>query len=280
MAQQPQPQQQQQQHPSSEPSAKRTIVPIKIKQGDRRADFKTFLSYGRSRSGKTRFLASWPRPLIIADATERGWDTIESMPVDDFYEPEVMPLVWPVEDALQMSEAIRDAKPLVDRGEVFTIGVDSLTFYSDSYFMWIKRKTAELNPGKQVDTRALYGALAEHMKIMRIDIHKWPCNVGWLALDQIDEKGRGAPMLSGKAREQFPAGCSYCFYHRAYTAIDTEGVEGRFFEMHCQPFENYVAGGRDSGKLPPSLFNPSYRQMAEMLELADPIEAFKASRGR
>jgi hypothetical protein len=182
-----------------------------------------------------------------------------------------------------MAEALRDAKPLVERGEVLTVGIDSLTFYGESFFTWLKRRTLELNkddPRFKLDTRALYGHLAEHMKTLRIDLHKWPCNVGWLALEAppAEDTPLAGPLLIGKAREQFPAGCDHCFLHRAYTAKDEEGNEGRFFEMHTAPWGNYVVGGRDSGQLPPSVFNPTYREFAEYLGLPNPIEAFEQAK--
>lgn len=266
--------------PAAVASATRTIVPVRIKSGDRMAATKSVLSYGRSRSGKTRFAASWPRPLFISDASERGWSTIETMPVAEFFEPDVVPQVWPVEDANQMAEAIRDAKPLIDRGEVMSLVVDSLTFYADSYFGWIKKRVIESNPGKPLDSRALYGNLAEHLKDLRIQLHKWLCNVVWLCLEKGPDADHrdGGPMLTGQTRDKFPAGCDHVFYHRCYTAVDTEGNEGRFWEMHTAPWGVWLAGGRDSGQLPDSIFNPTYREIATLLNLPDPIEALTAAR--
>lgn len=257
-------------------AGRRTIVPIRIKQGDLSTMWKTFLSYGRSGSGKTRFLASWPRVLVIADASERGWTTIETMPEAEFYEPNVAPLVWPVSDASQMAEALRDARPLVDRGEVFTVGIDSATFYLDSYLTYLKRRTIEANPGKAIDTRALYGALAEHTKVLQQDLHRWPCNIGWLALEQSPSQDAplGGPLLIGKAKEQLPARCDHIFYHRSYTAIGEDDEPGRYFETHTTAFEKYLVRGRDSGRLPASIFNATYRDIEAALELPNPIEAF------
>lgn len=259
-------------------AGRRTIVPIRIKAGDITTAFKTFLSYGRSGSGKTRFLASWPRVLVLADASERGWTTIDSMPREEYYEPEIVPQVWPVSDAQQMAEALRDARPLVDRGEIFTIGIDSATFYLGSYFTYLKRRTIEANQGsgKTIDTRALYGALAEHMKILQQDLHRWPCNVGWLALEKSPDSDSplGGPLLTGKAREELPARCDHIFYHRTYTAAGDDGELGRYFETHTTTFEKYLVRGRDSGKLPPSIFNCTYRDLEQHLGLPNPIELF------
>lgn len=257
----------------------RTIVPVRIKSGDLLSSWRTFTSYGRTRCGKTRFAATWPRPLFIADASERGWVTIESMPSDDYYEADRPPLVWPVSDALQMAEALRDARPLVDRGEVFSVITDSLTFYLESFFTWLKGRTAAANPGQTIDTRALYGALAEHAKVTRQNLHKWPCNVGWLALAQPPDSDSpiGGPAIIGKAREQHPAACDFIFYHRSYPAADPEtGEVNTYYEMHTQSFDRYLAGGRDSGMLPASMFNPTYRDIAQLCGIPDPVETFAA----
>lgn len=262
--------------PPPEPSAARTIQPIKIQRGDRRASFKTVFSYGAPRSGKTRWLGTWPKLLIIADATERGWSTLETMPSDVFYNADEPPDVWPVESAAQMAEAIRDAQPAILRGDYFTLGIDSVTFYADTWFNAMRRRWTEVNKNKPIDTRALYGGLADHMQDLRIQIHKLPCNVVWLSLEAPADSDRpkGGPMLPGKTREKFPAGCDHIFYHRSYTALDEDGKLQTYFEMHCGPYGNWMVGGRDSGMLPDSMFSPTYREFAEMLQLPDPAESF------
>lgn len=260
--------------PAPEASITRTIRPIKIQRGDQRANFKTVFSYGGPRSGKTRWMGTWPKLLVVADATERGWSTLETMPSDVFYDADIPPEVWPVENAAQMAEAIRDAEPLIRRGDYFTLGVDSVTFYADTWFNAIVKRWGEVNKNKPLDTRAIYGGLASHMQDLRIQIHKWPCNVVWLSLESAGDadRPRGGPMLPGKTREKFPAGCDHIFYHRSYTYPDENGDLVPYFEMHCGAFGNWMIGGRDSGMLPSSIFNPTYREFAELLKLPDPHE--------
>jgi hypothetical protein len=262
-------------------ATRKTIVPVRIKKGDQRAHYKTVLSYGRSRSGKTRWLGTWPRPLVLAEASERGWTTFETMPIEEFYEPDVddsgdplhAPIVWPVESAAQMQEGIDAAEALVLSGEVQTIGIDSLTFYQDAYFASIKERAIKSNPGKQLDTRALYGNLADHIHSLRQRIHRWPCNVVWLALELAPspDSPTGGPMLTGKTKERFPAGCDFVFYHESYSLPSAEeaGKNDLFFEMHTRPFNRWLAGGRDSGLLEPSIFLPCYRTFAAQLGLPD-----------
>lgn len=259
------------------PPAARPIVPIKIKSGDARTSFKSILSYGRSRSGKTRFAATFPRARFLSEASERGWTTIETMPSEHFYEPDVPPEVWPIDDAAQMTEALSKTKEDVFAGKILTIVIDSLTFYSDSHFQFLFAQAARMTPaGKAIDTRALYGALAQHLQNLRIDIHKWPCNVIWTALEKTpdQEHPQGGPLLTGQTAAKFPAGCDHVFYHRSYTnneLVDNVMQQFRYFEMRTASYGQYLAGGRDSGLLPDPIFDPSYRQLAEALDLPDPL---------
>lgn len=255
-----------------------TITPIRIKSGDRRTSYKSILSYGRSRSGKTRFAATFPRVRFLSDASERGWTTIETMPDECYYEPSVPPEVWPIDDSSQMAEALAMSKADVFAGKILSLAIDSLTFYADSHFAWLFQQAAKTAGSKPVDTRALYGALAQHLQNLRIDIHKWPCNVIWLALEKSPDSDnpQGGPLLTGQSAQKFPAGCDHVFYHRSYTGpgeVDGKVEQCRFYEMRTAPFGQYLAGGRDSGLLPDPIFDPSYRQLAEALDIPDPVAA-------
>lgn len=265
------------------------IVPIKIKQGDTRASYKSILSYGPSRSGKTRFAATFPRPRFLSDASERGWTTIETMPSECFYEPDRPPEVWPVNNAQEMTEALNDCENDVWAGKIHTIVVDSLTFYGDVYFQWLLAQAVRSTPqGKAIDNRALYGALAQHLATLRTRIHQWPCNVIWLALERTPDADhpRGGPLLTGQTAQKFPAGCDHVFLHRSYTMKVNEDADGKpcapydhkVFEMHTGPYGNYLVGGRDSGLLPSPIIDPDYRQFAQFLELPDPLKAPRPKR--
>src|SRR3990172_2057198 len=85
----------------------------------------TALSYGMSRSGKTRFAGSWPRPLFLSDATESGWTTLSNMDKSVLFEPERAPIVWAIEKVQDISQAIKDVEPMLKRREVQTVVVDS-----------------------------------------------------------------------------------------------------------------------------------------------------------
>lgn len=237
----------------------------------------TALSYGASRSGKTRFAGSWPRPLFLSDATESGWTTLQNMDKSILFEEGRDPKVWAIEKVVDMTKAVKDAEPLIKRGEVRTIVVDSLTFYSDLVFNYFE------SAGGERDPRRLYQKLAAHLKTLREEIHLLGCNVVWLCLakDPGEEQPVGGPMLSGQNAQKFSAGCDYLLYHRHFQS----GNGPLQWEIRTRKFGSYAAGGRDEGRLPDPLgyitdgadnkdvFIPecTYRTLAEALGIIDPI---------
>lgn len=237
----------------------------------------TALSYGASRSGKTRFAGSWPRPLFLSDATESGWTTLSNMDRNVLFEIDRPPIVWAIETATDMAKAVRDAEPLVKRGEVQTVVVDSVTFYSDLFFNYLE------SVGGVRDPRQLYQKLAAHLKTIREMIHLLGCNVVWLALakDPGEDQPTGGPMLSGQNAAKFAAGCDYLLYHRSTQTNPQSPLQ---WEIRTRKFSNYAAGGRDEGRLPDplgyimsgddqqDLFIPdcTYRTLAEALGILAP----------
>lgn len=235
----------------------------------------TALSYGMSRAGKTRFAGSWPRPLFLADATESGWTTLANMDRNVLFEQGRSPIVWAIEKAADMMQAVHDAEPLIKRGDVQTVVVDSLTFYADLFF-----NTLDAGMGNRGDPRQLYQKLGQHLKNLREVIHLLGCNVVWLALEKPpgEDTPVGGPMLSGQNAAKFSAGCDYVFYHRSYQAAPNTPLQ---WEIRTKKYQNYQAGGRDEGMLPDplgyvqvnddqqELFVPdcSYRTLAEALRI-------------
>jgi hypothetical protein len=233
----------------------------------------TALSYGMSRAGKTRFAGSWPRPLFLSDATESGWTTLGNMDRNVLFEQGRSPIVWAIDRAADMMQAVHDAEPLVKRGEVQTVVVDSLTFYADLFF-----NTLDAAGGNRADARQLYQKLGQHLKNLREVIHLLGSNVVWLALEKPpgEDTPVGGPMLSGQNAAKFAAGCDYVFYHRSFQAQPNTPLQ---WEVRTKKYGNYQAGGRDEGRLSDplgyvqinddgqELFVPdcTYRTMAEAL---------------
>jgi AAA domain len=244
----------------------------------------TVLSYGAMRSGKTRFAASFPRPLFLSDATESGWTTISNMDKQALYEPDRLPKVWSIEAAKDMMQAIRDAESIIKNkpGEVLTIVVDSLTFYADLFFNHIDSASSG-----RTDQRQLYMKLAQHLRDLRIQLHTLPVNIVWLCLEKApgEDTPVGGPMLSGQNAQKFAAGCDYILFHRSFQINPTSPVQ---WEIRTKRWNNYQAGGRDEGLLPDPLgywaqsengndafyADCTYRTFAEALNLNDPLSAF------
>lgn len=230
----------------------------------------TVLSYGHTRSGKTRFAATWPNAVVIADATERGWDTIVHMKAEDFYHHGKRPIIIPVHNQQEMIEAIVLVEGWVKLGLVDTIVIDSITFYAES---WLSTATAKAKAaGAKLEGWDLYSLLLNHLTDLRKQVHGLLCNVVWLALAKDpDKKETGGPMLPGSSRLRFPPACNYVFYHRKY-ANEVEGEGGvktvqQVYEAHNSMYEGYIAGGRDNGKLGDSVYYPAYWQLADKLGL-------------
>lgn len=206
----------------------------------------TVLSYGDMRSGKTRWAATWPRPLFLADASEGGWTTIRSMDSQVFWEPNRTPRVWAIETAADMMQSLTDVEPLIKAGEVQTIVIDSLTFYNDLYLAMLCRVAAQGN--RQPDMRRIYGNLGQHLRELRIRVHGLGVNVIWLCLAKTpdDSYPVGGPMISGQQAQKFSAGCDYIFYHRAYQPSPNDP---HYFEIRTRRWGQYPAGGRDEFQL-------------------------------
>lgn len=261
------------------------VVPFRIRRGGNAVEtamtrYRTFFCYGATRHGKTRFTGTFPNVLVIADASERGYITLETMPEGDYYHPDNPPVVLPVKNQEQMSLALVIAERWVRAGFIETVVIDSATFYANTYLTVEKMRSRQAVG--TVDTRALYGALAEHMANLQIQIHSWPCHVVWTALiSPPDDNKGGGPLIAGSSRDSFPARCDHIFIHRAWEAM-SEATETEpaapytVYEIRTRPWGKYIAGSRDGGRLPDPIFYPTFRGLQADLGLVDvdgnPIE--------
>lgn len=230
----------------------------------------TFLIYGASRSGKTTFAATFPRPLFFSDVTEGGWDSIANMDAEQLFEPGVKPIVWGIEKMTDMVEAREKATPLIASGRVQTIVTDSLSFYCDLILNCI------LMTQSKKDTRAAYGDLGNHLRDMRAKTHMLPVNVVWLCLDSLEDDGSGGPMIPGKQAAKFMAGVHYIFYARVYQEKRGSGFLPAVFEMRTRTYAGHIAGNRLGGRsaqLPDPLIG-SYQDLISSLGY-DPVELRK-----
>lgn len=226
-------------------------------------DYMTLLCYGDTRSGKTRFAATMPRPLFFSEHSEGGWKTIESMDRSLWYEPEVEPLVWTIEHAGDVPKLIADAKPLIQSGRVKTIVFDSITFYADLYLAFLTQNI----PVEKQDPRQIYGKLGTHLRERRVEIHRMGVNVAWLALaaEPDDDHPNIRPMIPGKEGAKYGAGCSFILYFRKTIGSRDGGKPREHFDIYTRNEGKAIAGGRDGGLLPSPLPGHTYRTLIECL---------------
>lgn len=228
-----------------------------INLSDRTQSRRTVLVYGDTRSGKTRWAATAPRPLFLSDVTESGWTTMQYMDPSLFYEPGRPPIVWGIETMTDMAQAYERVKPLIARGDVKTIVIDSLTFYADLYL------NALFNAqGAKRDARSAYGDLGLHMRDLRVRWHSLPVNIIWLCLAKHpdDSDKSGGPLIPGQQATKFAAGCDNSFYFRS--VAEQGGIR---WEIRTKKYGGYFAGGREEGLLPDPLPDHTFRAFEDLV---------------
>lgn len=210
----------------------------------------TFMLYGATRTGKTTFAGTMPRPLFLSDVSEKGFTSLAEANWDEtktpLFEPGIRPIVWGLEKQADMAECIAKAQPLIKAGRISTIAIDSATFYADLYLNIV------LNAQKTVDNRQAYDRLGAHLRSIRIDIHNLGVNVVWLALEQApdyDEENRlkykGKPMIPGKQADKFCAGVDFIMR----STIDRpQPSKPPIFGLRSKEYANYIAGNRLGGR--------------------------------
>lgn len=198
---------------------------------------RTVLAYGSTRSGKTHWAATAPRPLFISDATESGWTTIQNMDRALWWEPQIKPQVMAIENVSDMTNAFAKAQLLVASGKVRSIVIDSLTFWADLYLAYL------YNLITSHDTRKIYGELGIHLRDLRVKWHGLPANVIWLCLPkEPDEENKvGGPLIPGQQAAKFTAGVDNILYMRQ----DSPGE----FLVHTKKHAKYIAGGREGNHI-------------------------------
>lgn len=235
----------------------------------------TVMSYGGSRAGKTRFAATFPRPLFLSDNSEGGWETIRNMNPEARYEPDVVPRVWAMEKPEDMVKSIMAIEQICrgphaingkqyKPGDIQTVVIDSLTFYGDSFLTHLERT--------QKDKRQVYQALNGHLREVMVRVHELPVNVIWICLEKAPDEENpqmGGILIPGQTKDKAPARCDYWFYHRSFQ----RGAE-LTFEVRTKKFGVWPAGGRDEGALPDPLPETNYRAMAEALGLINSTGAY------
>lgn len=194
------------------------------------------LNYGDTRTGKTTLLATFPRPLIIADSTEGGWKSALTMDPTLRFEPEVEPIVWGIDQMNDLVHMYQKMDTLIASGRIFTVGFDAFSFYCDFFLAGIIRSQAKF------DQRAAYGDLGRHLREVRVQLQQRRASIVYNCLakhpDQDDPKGR--PLIPGQQADKYSAGVDMLFYS---TLTTVNKVEKR--EVRTRQYLGYIAGHRE-----------------------------------
>lgn len=226
----------------------------------------TFLCYGDSKSGKTTFAGTFPRPLFFSDLSEGGFESLREDNWDEsktpLFEEDVRPIVWSMSKRTDMAENIEKARVLIASGRIKTIVVDSISFYADLIMDFI------LMGQSKKDNRGAYDDLGNHLRNTRVKLHDLGVNVVHLALaksPEVDDKGimtsKGLPMIPGRESKKFAAGVHYTFFFKHQSAPAQ-------FQIYTKEYANYVAGnrlGKRADLLPNPMVGATYASMMTCL---------------
>jgi hypothetical protein len=216
----------------------------------------SFLLYGDTRTGKTEFGATLPRPLIIADVTEGGYKTVQRMDRSKWFEEDTKPIIKGIENMNDLAKLSPEVDSMIARGEVLSIVFDAFSFYCDFFLAQLIKLQAK------PDNRAAYGSLGLHLREIRTGYHSKGVNTQWNCLakhpDTDDPKGR--PMIPGQQSDKFAAGCDFLMHSRVEQIKEGGKVVAEDYQLRTRQYGTYIVGnrlGKDANMLPDP-FSGSY----------------------
>jgi hypothetical protein len=221
----------------------------------------TAIVVGESRSGKTRFAGTWPRPIFLCDASEHGWTTLEYMNDADLYESGHRPDVVAIESPRDMATMLAEVRDRIAKEphSIGTVVIDSLTFYADAYFANLEVEQPDVK-----DKRKLYGELHSHLRYVMIQFHKLAVNVLWLALPKEgDGAALGGALIAGQTATKAPARCDLWLFLHKEEQRRGDDVDISY-DLYTESFRGYKAGHRFGDRLPRKL-SPDYTSIESAL---------------
>jgi hypothetical protein len=235
----------------------------------------TFLTYGETKTGKTTFAGTSPRPLFFSDGSEHGYESLrgENWNNDEtpLFEKNVAPIVWVLETEKDFHDAIEKARPLVSAGVVKTIWIDSITFFADLIFNSIL-----MGQTSKRDNRQAYGELGVRMRNIRIKLSSLQTSIGWLAhvKHPDEEHPAGGPLIPGQQATKVMGSVDFLFY----TRLDqSQPSQPPTYMMHTAKYGAYPAGHR-LGVRGQHLPNPFVGNYAGLLDtIGYDVPAIRAS---
>lgn len=241
------------------------MIEFKVTSGQAPTHIRALIA-GAATSGKTTFAGSAPAPLFISDATEGGYKSLQTMDRNWWWDPNVAPDVWVIENAMKTGNKASDIVTILERLEAAkqsgrfpwkTIVLDPLSVYVD-------RVLGELVASRSGggDARQLYGDLATHLKMLLNRFHALPAHVLWLC----HTKAEGGLAIAGQMGEKFPSFCDFKWLTYANSMSAMPGAPPTF-ELHTQPFRQWNFLG---GRWPlPSPLIPSFKLIFPLLGITD-----------
>jgi hypothetical protein len=209
---------------------------------------------GRTKSGKTHFASTWPKPWFLSDATEGGAATLRYMDKEMWWDKTVPPKVSEIENMMEFPQFVTK---LVNQKVIHeqTLVIDSLSIYAAR----VLRELRAANPGQ--DNRQRYGELADVMSLQLGRVHSLPMHIVWLCHIN-DEMQLTVP---GKASEALWAYMDYLWM----TRVETQPGRPTDFQLHIRPFLRATWLGGRSAIAAPSPIIPSFKVLVELLDLLD-----------
>jgi hypothetical protein len=233
----------------------------------------SLLNYGDTRTGKTYFAATWPRPYIYADVAESGHRTIMTMDRNEWFEPDVEPMVVGIDQMNDVSQDQARLDALVKSGRIKTIVFDAFTFYADFFL------AALIRVKPTADNRQIYGDLGKHLREIRNMLGSKGTNVVYNMLakhpDTDDPKGR--PLIPGKESDKYSATVDFLWHSRVQQKIEAGKIVDEIRERRTRQYNAYIAGHRlgvDAALLPDP-FTGNYTEF--ITALGYDVEAIRKS---
>jgi hypothetical protein len=151
---------------------------------------------GESGSGKTSFAATFPRVLLLSDNVERGYEVVQGMNPDLWWNPKQVPEVWTLETIKDSHQAITDLEQMALPGRTFpydTVAFDPVSIHCDRYLTEMPADT---------DRRQLYGMLWTYLFVIIRRLHSLPASILWLS-----HVRDGELAIPGQGGAKLPALC-------------------------------------------------------------------------
>lgn len=224
---------------------------------------------GVTSSGKTHFVATWPRPLILCDAIEGSWNTIPQMDPSLWWDPRVRPRVGVIERVADVAAKLHELETLSAQNRLpwRTLALDPLSIYSGRYL------SEQMTKHPDKDNRQIYGELQTHLRALVIRFHALPMHIVWTSHVEGLGDGNGAPAIDGKMSAKFPAFSDFKWLCRAQSSPNGPPM----YEMRTRPFGAYQFLG-SRWPLPDPMI-PSFKVVAQCLRLDEPPPASPAVPG-